>query len=385
MRFISFGALSASLVLLLLPACATGGAPAEKKKQMVSNEISIGVAGPMSGDLGEFGEQLRHGARQAVADVNAVGGVLGKQLRLVEGDDQCDPPRAVRVANNLVEDGVVFVDGHFCSGSSIPASAVYAEEGVLQITPASTNPYLTEDAAADGIKTVFRVTGRDDRQGTFAGPWLAKTYAGKNVAILDDGSAYGRGLADETHRAMEAAGLKAALRDSYAQDQGNFSALIAELKDARIDAMYVGGYHSDIGPFIRQAREQGLNAQLFAGDALNTQEFVTLAGAASDGVMFTNAPDLRDAPAAKAVIAKFRADGFEPEGYTLSAYAAVEVWAQAVKKAGTTEAAAVATALRGGSWQTVIGNVAFDAKGDLTTAAYVWFEFQNGRYSEAGR
>jgi branched-chain amino acid transport system substrate-binding protein len=161
-----------------------------------ADDIQIGVAGPMTGQYAAFGEQLRRGAEMAVKDINAAGGVLGNKLSITVGDDACDPKQAVQVANDFVKKGVVFVAGHFCSGSSIPASSVYADEGILQITPASTNPTLTEDLAAKGVKTIFRTCGRDDKQGEFAGPWLAKTYAGKNVAILDDKSPYGQGLAN---------------------------------------------------------------------------------------------------------------------------------------------------------------------------------------------
>lgn len=382
MKVISCGALCASLVLLLA-SCAGGGAPA-KQPQASDSEIVIGVAGPMSGDLAAFGEQLQHGARQAVTDINAAGGLLGKKVRLVEGDDQCDPKRAVRVADSLVADGVIFVAGHFCSGSSIPASAIYGEEGVLQITPASTNPRLTDDAAADGVKTLFRVAGRDDRQGLFAGPWLAKNLSGKKVGILDDGTVYGQGLANVTAAAMAAAGLQAAVRETYSPTAVDHAALIARLKSAQIDAIYMGGYHDSIGSFIRQARAQGLTARLFGGDALNTLEFVRIAGSASDGTMFTDAVDRRKQPSAAAIVAKFRAGGYEPEGFTIPAYAAIEVWAQAVRKAGTTEAGAVAAALRGGAWQTTIGTVSFDAKGDLTEQPYTWYRFQGGGFSEAG-
>ena len=181
-------------ISLLLSACA-GGAATSKQPAVSSNEIVIGVAGPMTGDLAAFGEQLRRGAMQAVDDLNADGGVLGKQVRLVVGDDQCDPRRAVRVANDLVNKGIVFVDGHFCSGSTIPASEIYGEEGtVLQITPSSTNPLVTER----GIPTLLRTTGRDDMQGEFAAAWLAENYRGKNIAILDDKSSYGAQLAAET-------------------------------------------------------------------------------------------------------------------------------------------------------------------------------------------
>src|SRR5262245_65966776 len=148
-----------------------------------AEDITIAVAGPITGDLAEFGAQMKRGAEKAVADINKAGGVNGEQLKLEVGDDQCDPKQAVAVANDLVSKGVVFVAGHFCSGSSIPASAVYHEEGVLQITPASTNPKFTEDPAAAGWGTVFRTCGRDDQQGSFAGPWIAEHYKGKNVAI----------------------------------------------------------------------------------------------------------------------------------------------------------------------------------------------------------
>ena len=163
-----------------------------------ADDLLVGVAGPMTGQYASFGEQLQRGATMAVKDINAKGGVLGKQLKLEIGDDACDPKQAVQVANDMVKKGIVFMAGHFCSGSSIPASAVYIDEGILQITPASTNPSFTEDPAAKGVKTIMRTCGRDDQQGVFAGTWLAKTYAGKNVAILDDKSTYGAGLAAET-------------------------------------------------------------------------------------------------------------------------------------------------------------------------------------------
>ena len=213
-----------------------------------AEDIPIAVAGPMTGQLAAFGEQLRRGSEMAVKDINAAGGVLGKQLKLVVGDDQCDPKQAVQVANDLASQGVVFVAGHFCSGSSIPASAVYAEEGILEITPASTNPAYTEESHAKGITTLFRTCGRDDKQGLFAGPWIAKTFPGKNVAVLDDRSAYGQGLASETAKNMEANGLKPAMRENYTAGEKDFSAIISKMKAAKIDVVYIGGYHPDSAP-----------------------------------------------------------------------------------------------------------------------------------------
>jgi branched-chain amino acid transport system substrate-binding protein len=336
----------------------------------------------MTGDLAPFGKELKSGAQQAVDDLNDDGGVLGKQVRLVVGDDQCDPPRAVRVASDLVEDGVVFVAGHFCSGSSIPASAIYAEEGIVQITPASTNPRLTEDAAARGINTLFRTVGRDDRQGTFAGAWLANTYAGKNVAILDDTSPYGRGVADEVRKAMEADGLKPALRDTMVQKQKDYSPLIAALKGAQIDAVYIGGYHDDVAVLVRQAREQGFTGVIASDDALNTNEFWRLAGSAGEGVRYTDAASISHLPDAKDVVSRIRAHGSEPEGYALTGYAAVQAWAAGVAIAQSTDAEKVAQALHASTIPSVVGDLTWDAKGDLTHPRYAWYVWHRGQASE---
>lgn len=369
--------LALMVVPLLLAACAGGSS--SKQTAPAADEIVIGVAGPMSGDLAVFGEQLKRGAEQAVADLNAEGGVLGKRLRLVVGDDQCDPRRAVRVANDLVAQGVVFVDGHFCSGSTIPASEVYGEIGsILQITPSSTNPKVTER----GIATLFRTTGRDDRQGVFAGNWLAQTYSGKKIAVLDDRSSYGASLAREAEKALVANGQKPALRDTYVQKERDFSPLIAKLKQADIAAVYVGGYHNDVGLLVRQAREQGFTGDFASGDALNTYEFWSIAGPAGDRVRYTDGSSPVNLVSAKSVVEKLRADSYEPEGYTLGSYAAVQAWAAAAEIARTTEATKVADALHEGTLSTVIGVLSWDDKGDLVHPEYAWYVWDNGRAIE---
>lgn len=346
---------------------------------IASADITIAVAGPMTGDLASFGEQLRRGAEMAIADVNAAGGVNGEQLKLEIGDDQCDPKQAVQVANDLVKKGVVFVAGHFCSGSSIPASEIYAEEGILQMTPASTNPKFTDDPAAKGVKTIFRSCGRDDKQGSFAGPWLAKTYGGKNVAILDDKSPYGQGLANETQKNMEAAGLKTALRDTYTQKEKDFSALITKLKDAKIDVVYIGGYHNDVGLMVRQARDQGYKADFVSADALNTAEFWSISGPAGEGVRYSDGASAVNLDSAKAVVEKFRAGNYEPEGYTLNSYAAIQAWAAAANIAKSTDGEAVADVLHGNKIPTVLGELQWDEKGDLTEVNYAWYVWHDGK------
>ncbi len=349
---------------------------------VASADITIAVAGPMTGGLAAFGEQLRRGAEMAVQDINAAGGVNGEKLALEVGDDACDPKQAVQVANDLVQKGVTFVAGHFCSGSSIPASEVYIEEGVLQISPASTNPAFTDNPAAEGVKTIFRTCGRDDAQGSFAGPWLAKTYAGKKVAILDDKTAYGQGLANETQKNMEASGLKTAVRDTYTAKEKDFSALLSKLKSAAVDVVYIGGYHDDVGLMVRQAREQGFNADFISADALNTAEFWSISGPAGEGVRYSDAASAVNLDSAKAVVEKFRAGGYEPEGYTLNSYAAIEAWAKAANMVKSTDSEKVAEALHANAIQTVIGELKWDDKGDLTKVNYAWYVWHDGKAAQ---
>jgi branched-chain amino acid transport system substrate-binding protein len=345
-------------------------------------DIKIATVGPMTGQYASFGEQMKRGLEKVVKDMNAAGGVLGQKLVASIEDDACDPKQAVAAANKLVSEGVALVAGHFCSGSSIPASAVYAEEGVLQISPASTNPALTEDAAAKGWVNVNRVCGRDDAQGIVAGKFLAQAYKGKKVAILHDKTAYGKGLADETKKNLNAAGVKEAMYEAYTAGEKDYSALISKMKAEGIDAFYVGGYHTEAGLMIRQAREQGYNPQMVSGDALVTDEFWKITGDAGEGTLMTFQPDPRKNAAAKAVVEAFKADNYDPEGYTLYTYAAVQVWAQAATAAGTTDMEAVAAKIRGGTFDTVIGKLSIDDKGDVKNPEYVWYIWHNGQYAE---
>jgi branched-chain amino acid transport system substrate-binding protein len=345
-------------------------------------QVKIATVGPMTGQYASFGEQMQRGMQMVVKDLNAAGGVLGKKIQVIIEDDACDPKQAVAAANKLVSQGVSFVAGHFCSGSSIPASAVYAEEDVLQISPASTNPQLTEAANKKGWKNVHRVCGRDDAQGLVAGRFLASKFKGKKVAILHDKTAYGKGLADETRKNLQAAGGKEAMYEAYTAGEKDYSALVSKMKAAGIDAFYVGGYHTEAGLMIRQAHEQGYKPQLVSGDALVTDEYWKITGPAGAGTLMTFQPDPRKKAEAKGVVARFRAQKYEPEGYTLYTYAAVQVWAQAVKATGSFEMAKLSKAIRGKTFKTVIGDLTFDNKGDVKDPEYVWYIWKNGKYAE---
>jgi branched-chain amino acid transport system substrate-binding protein len=340
-------------------------------------EIVIGVVGPMTGQYAAFGAQFKAGAEMAVEDINAAGGLGGEQVRLEIGDDVCDPKQAVSVANQLARKGVKFVAGHYCSGSSIPASRVYAEEGMIQISPASTNPKLTDERPGPGI---MRVCGRDDQQGEFVGKFLAATYKDKSIAIVHDKSAYGKGLADETRRSMNAAGKKEKLYEAITQGEKDYSSLVSKLKAQSIDVLYFGGYHTEAGLIVRQMRDQGMKTQFISGDALATKEFWQITGEAGEGALMTFPPDPMRNPASAGVVKKFTARGIEPEGYVLYAYAAVQVYAQAVAAARSTDNKKVVDALQKATFKTVIGDIAFDAKGDPKTEGYVVYVWRNGGY-----
>jgi len=339
-------------------------------------EILIATAGPFEGQYSWMGEQYRQGTRMAVADLNEHGGVLGQRVDFVVGDDDCDAGQAVAVARNLVSQGVVFVAGHFCSGASIPASKVYEAERVLMISPSSTNPKLTDE----GGNNVFRVCGRDDQQGQIAGDYLADHWYDKRIAILHDGTVYGKGLADQTRTQLEKRGVAEVMYETYGAGKHDYSELISKLRAADVDVFYVGGYSTEAALMLRQARDAGSQIQLVSGDAIATDEFWLITGESGEGALMTFFPDPRKNKEAEKVVAKFREEGYEPEGYTLYAYAAFQVWAQATEKAGSLDLDKIVEIMREDEFDTVLGRLSFDEKGDLKGIGFVWYVWKNGTY-----
>jgi branched-chain amino acid transport system substrate-binding protein len=342
-------------------------------------DITIATVGPITGQLAALGEQYKRGAEMAVADINAAGGVNGEKLVLEIGDDACDPKQAVAVAQQMGSKGVKFVAGHLCSGSSIPASKVYEEDGIMMISPASTAEKFTDE----GGWNVARVCGRDDLQGQIAGAFLAKNFAGKKVAIIDDKSAYGKGLADSVRANATKGGLETALSESINPGEKDYSALVSKMKDAGIDAIYFGGYHPEGALILKQMREQGSKAQMLSGDSMNNLEFWTIAGEAAEGMIFTFAPEPRNMATAKAVVEKFNAAGFDPEGYTLNTYAAIQMYVAAATATKGTDNKAIAAWLRAGNKvSTIIGDISLNEKGDVKDAKLSWYKFHDKKYAE---
>jgi branched-chain amino acid transport system substrate-binding protein len=245
------------------------------------------------------------------------------------------------------------------------------------ISPTATNPALTEQ----GFANVFRMSGRDTLQGTMAAEYLAARWGGQDIAIIHDGQAYGKGIAEEARRRLSDHGVTRILFDAIEPGQADYSTLVDELQAAQIGALYFAGYTAEAGLIIRQARSRGYDLEMIGSDALISEYFWHVAGQAAVGVRFVSMSDPRANPQAAEIVARFRADGYEPEGITLYSYAAVKVWAQAVEKAGTVEPKAVAAALRAHQFDTVLGTIGFDEKGDVYGyEPFVWYVWREGNY-----
>lgn len=346
------------------------------------DSIKIGVVGAMTGPYASIGEQVWRGASLAAEDINRAGGVGGRQLELVKGDDACDPKQAVAVANRLIDvDGVNAVIGHNCSSSTIPASEVYANADILDITPASTNPKITER----GLENMIRNIGRDDQQGEVAASFIATKLKATTVAIVHDKDAYGMGLADAVRAQLDEAGIKVVLYEGLTRGEKDFNALVTKIKGVDADAVYFGGVFAEAGPLVKQLRDQGSTVSFISGDAIVNADFVTAAGgpAFSKGVYMTFGKDPRKIPEGKDVVDRFRAQGFEPEGYTLYAYSTLQAMAKAMGETKSMDGVELAKWLKSNSVDTVMGKKEWDDKGDLKVTDYVIYQWDDkGGYAE---
>src|SRR5215470_5005947 len=342
-------------------------------------QIKMGVAGPLTGPNAAFGAQLKNGTDQAVADINAAGGIMGQKITVSYGDDVSDPKQGVSVANKFAGNGVKFVVGHFNSGVTMPASEVYQESGILEITPSATNPKITER----NMWNIFRTCGRDDQQGAVASAWIIKNMKGKKIAIVHDKTTYGQGLADETKKGLNKGGVKEVLYEGVNLGEKDFSALVSKIKASGADLVYWGGLHTEGGLIVRQMRDQGVKAVLMGGDGITTDEIATVGGPGVEGTLMTFGPDPRKNPAAADVVKKFAAKNINPEAYTLYSYAAMQVIAMSAADAKSLDPKKVAEATKAGkAFKTVIGDLAYNKKGDITRldyVMYVWKKNPEGR------
>lgn len=345
---------------------------------MLTAQTIVGIAGPLSGNVALNGEQQDLGAQRAILDLNEAGGLLGDTVDFVSVDDACDTEQTIAAANRLIAANVSVVIGHLCSRTSIAASKLYDAAGIIMISPASTNPAVTE-AGLDGV---FRTIGRDDAQAGVAAAFILETFGDRPIALLHDGNTYGKGLVEGVKAELNAGGKQEVLFTTFEGDQESYSATIEEVVAAGADVIYaVSNGVNDAALLTRQAKEVMPDVVMISADSMAGDGFSLIAGEAAAGTYFTFGPDARLAARAEDVVTSFRDEEFyEPEGYTLYSYAAVQAWAQAVEAAGSTATADVIAALRSGTFDTVIGDIGFDEKGDVTGVEgfvmYVWGQSQ---------
>jgi branched-chain amino acid transport system substrate-binding protein len=338
-------------------------------------KILIGMPGPMTGGMAWFGEQMEQGTAMKIAELNAAG-VLGQPVELLVVDDYCDPEQAVAAARKLVEARVAAVIGHACSGAAIAASKIYEEARLLLITGVAASK-LTEQ----GFRNVFRYLGRDTQQGTMAADYLAERWADQQIAIVHDGGAFGKGVAEAAKRRLGELGVHEVMFEAIEPGKTDYLDLIDRLQAKEVDALYFGGYSAEAGLIVRQARSRGYTLQMVGPDILSDEYFGRVAGRASEGVLFPSWPDLRSMPKAAPLVAKFRARNYEPEGITIPTYISVQIWADAVEKAGTLELDGVINSLRTNQFDTLFGTIGFDEKGDVYGyETLVWYVWQVGNY-----
>ena len=344
--------------------------------------IKIAIAGPMTGSNATFGEQLWGGAKAYADQVNEKGGIRGRKIELVKGDDACEPKQAVALANRLVDkDKVDAVVGHFCSSSTIPASVIYADANILSITPASTNPMVTERK----LKTVFRSCGRDDQQAVVAGSFLLDKLKVTKIALIHDKDTYGQGLVDALRAALAKRGVQPVLYEGLIRGERDFNSLVTKIKAANADAVYFGGLIPEAGPLIRQMREQGLTAKFVSGDALAQAEIVNAAGGPQflKDVYYSSAPDPTKKLGNSEVTQALKRANVEPSNYALFAYASVQALVAAMEGTNVGGADAMADWLRKNSVNSAVGKLAWNDKGDVVDFQFDFFAFDsNGRRFE---
>src|SRR4051794_40722625 len=304
----------------------------------------MGVAGPITGPNASFGAQLTQGVNQAAEDFNKSGGVLGQKVQVEQGDDVSDPKQGVSVANKFVGDGVKFVVGHFNSGVTIPASEVYADNGVLFITPSATNPKVTDRKLWDA----FRTCGRDDQQGKLWADLALGKLKDSKIAVVHDKTPYGQGLADAAKGFMNAGGKKEVLYEGVNVGEKDYSAIVSKIKASGADVLMWGGLHTEGGLIVRQMRDQGLKTVMMSGDGITSDEFAVIGGDGVIGTKMSFGADARKNPAAADVVKSFVRRGFNPEGYTLYSYAAVQIMAQAAEAAQSTDPQKIAAMMHSG-------------------------------------
>jgi branched-chain amino acid transport system substrate-binding protein len=338
--------------------------------------IKIGLPAVQSGSDAAIGATMLNGSQIAIDEWNAKGGLLGKQIEAIPMDDEGKPDKAVNVAQTLVSDGVVGVLGHLNSNCTIPASRVYNDAKIVQISPGSTNPQYTEQ----GFPYAFRVCGRDDQQGSVAATFMHDQLHLTTIAILHNKTSYGEGLATEVKKTFESLGGKVVMFQGIGQDERDFRANLTVIKGSGAQGFFWGGMYGQGGPLCVQLRQEGLNIPFVSGDGCFDQSFIDTVGATAPDVYLSFGKDYHQIPAAQAFIAKYKAKYNHDEGaYSVYGYDAANVLFTAMDQAQSTDADKVAAVMKSRSFDTILGNIEFDQKGDIKQASFVMWTIKDGK------
>jgi branched-chain amino acid transport system substrate-binding protein len=332
----------------------------------------------MTGEQAKQGKDMLEGAQLAVEEWNARGGVLGKKVELLIGDDAQDPKQANAVANKMFTQGVIVIAGHYNSSCTIPASEVYNQRKMVCLTPASTNPQVTDRK----YPTIFRVCGRDDQQGQAAARWVAKHMPEARVAVLDDKTTYGQGLAREFEKSYKGlTGKEPVFAGVIVKEDQDHTPVLTNMRGTSPDLVYFGGLYPQGGLIVKQMRQLGIKASFMSGDGTYDPEFIRIAGPENaEGSYLTFIPDQEKLPTAKKVVDAYKKRFGEVGPYSLYSYEAINIALQGMVKAGTTtDGEKVAQAIHDMTFDTVFGPMQFDAKGDVLVSPYVMWQVQGGR------
>jgi len=375
-------------LLAALTAFAVVGCGEEKKPEPAKTQaeapavptvdIKIGHVAPLTGGIAHLGKDNENGARLAIDQANAAKIMIGGKLahfEMLAEDDQADPKVGTTVAQKLVDAKVAGVVGHLNSGTTIPASAIYHQAGIPMITGSATNPKLTEQ----GFDNVFRVVGRDDQQGPAIANYLAATDKPKVVAVIDDATAYGEGLANEVEKTLKAGGVKVLAREKGTDKTADWKAVLTKIKGEKPDAVFYGGMDATGGPLLKQGKELGISAVFAFGDGACTDKMAELAGPAAEGMLCSQAgipPQAASRTFLDAYKAKFNTD---PILYAPFTYDAANLLIEAMRKADSADPAKYLPELHKISYMGATGKIEFDAKGDRKDAEITIFSMKNGK------
>jgi len=330
----------------------------------MADTIKIGIAGPFTGALTQYGTMVKEGVDTAIETLNAKGGVLGKELEAVVVDDACEPKQGPVVANRMVNDGINYVIGHVCSGATIAATTIYDDEGVVMMSPSATAPDVTE---GKGFHFIFRTIGRDDQQGPAAAEYIINKVKPELVAVVHDKQSYGQGIAAAVRDDLEEAGVEVAFFEGINAGDTDYSAVITKIKSSGADFVYYGGYHPEMGLLLRQGAEQGLDITFMGPEGVGNPDINAIAGDAVEGMLATLPADFTQDKDNADIVKAFEDKGRDPGGaFQLTAYSATISIAKAIEETGEDNADAVADWLHENSVDTPIGKLSWDEQGDLT-------------------